>query len=132
MKTTIQKYYDALCDLRNFQTISHPQSFTKERKIGERFIKTCIELDLITKISSKNYKINNFNPTISLANKIKNIMYNYNNSKRLKQQNIIKPKGPLLQQLFDEVESDKLKEAIEIVKKAGLKVLKPVTEFIEL
>ena len=128
MKTTTQKYYNALCDLRNIDTIAYPQSFAKERKIGERFIKTCIELDLITKISIKNYKVNNFNPTITLANKIKNIMYNYNNTKRIKEQNNTKPKSSL----FDEQQTDKLADAIKLLKSEGYKIWKPVTEFKEI
>ena len=128
MKKTTEKYFNALIDLRNIDKISNPQSFTKERKIGERFIKTCIELDLITKISSKNYKVNNFNPTITLANKIKSIMYNYNNSKRIKEQNNTKAKTSIQPQI--EFITDE--QMIQNLKSKGYKIFKPVTEFQEI
>jgi len=85
----------------------------------------------------KNYKWVGCEPTIKEAEKVRNyckeLRYNAMSGKTEKlKQNIEKPKRSLLQQLFDEVESDPINDAIILLKSKGYKIFKPVTEFQEL
>ena len=87
--------------------------------------------------SGQNYKWVGCEPTIKEAEKVRDYCKRLRDNtrsgkdKQLKQ-DIEKPKRSLLQQLFDEVESDPINDAIKLLKSLGYKILKPVTEFQEL
>jgi hypothetical protein len=119
MKTTIEKYYDALLYLQKIGKIQNSTIFAKDKKISARFITTCVELGLVEK-RNKFYYCKFKQPTIEMAQNIikvineKNIIYNTKT-----------PKQP-------QIELPTIEEMIKALKSVGYKILKPVTEFQEI
>ena len=75
MKTTIEKYYDALLDLQKIGKIQNSTKFAKDRKIGARFILTCKELGLIEKKLWKNFIRGELNEKGYYCWKLENALY---------------------------------------------------------
>jgi hypothetical protein len=119
MKTTIEKYYDALLYLQKIGKIENSTKFAKDKKISVRFILTCVELGLVEKIN-RYYYCKFKEPKIEMAQDIikvineKNIIYNTKT-----------PKQP-------QIELPTIEEMIKALKFEGYKILKPFTDYQEL
>lgn len=117
MSTTIKKYYNALLDLQKIGKIQNSTKFAKDRKITVRFVLTCIELGLVEK-RNKNYYCKFKQPSIEMAENIikiineKNIIYNAKTA--------IQP------------QTDKIADAIKLLKSEGYRIWKPFTDYQEL
>lgn len=117
MKTTIEKYYDVLLDLQKIGKIQNSTKFAKDKKISARFITTCVELGLVEK-RNKYYYCKFKQPTIEMAENIikvineKNIIYNTKTA--------IQP------------QTDKITDAIKLLKSEGYRIWKPFTDYQEL
>jgi hypothetical protein len=119
MKTTIEKYYDALLYLQKIGKIENSTKFAKDKKISVRFILTCVELGLVEKIN-RYYYCKFKEPKIEMAQDIikvineKNIIYNTKT-----------PKQP-------QIELPTIEQMIKALKSEGYKILKPFTDYQEL
>jgi hypothetical protein len=128
-KVTVQKYYDALCDLKRIGSFTNAGVFCKERNIGKVFVQTCLDLKILSRINRNTYQCIDFSPSFELAKNVRDICYDYNknwllNSKAnlVKKEQKQKPLSP----------SMTIEEMIKALKSEGYKILKPVTEFQEL
>jgi hypothetical protein len=128
-KVTVQKYYDALCDLKRIGSFTNAGVFCKERNIGKVFVQTCLDLKILSRINRNTYQCIDFSPSFELAKNVRDICYDYNknwllNSKAnlVKKEQKQKPVSP----------SMTIEEMIKALKSEGYKILKPVTEFQEL
>jgi hypothetical protein len=119
MKTTIEKYYDALLDLQKIGKIQNCTKFAKDKKISARFILTCVELGLVEK-RNKYYYCKFKQPSIEMA---ENIIKTINEKNKIYSKTFIQPK---IQSITDE-------QAIEHLKSKGIyRIFKQVTDFQEL
>jgi hypothetical protein len=128
-KVTVQKYYDALCDLKRIGSFTNAGVFCKERNIGKVFVQTCLDLKILSRINRNTYQCIDFSPSFELAKNVRDICYDYNknwllNSKAnlVKKEQKQKPVSP----------SMTIEEMIKALKSEGYKIFKPVTEFQEL
>jgi hypothetical protein len=120
MKTTIEKYYDALLDLQKIGKIQNSTKFAKDRKIGARFILTCKELGLVEK-RNKNYFCRFKQPSIEMAENIKKVINETNNNFYQSKTSI----QPEIEFITDE-------QMIQHLKSKGYKIFKPFTDYQEL
>jgi hypothetical protein len=120
MKTTIEKYYDALCDIRKLGKIANSNEFTRQRNIAARFILTCRELGLVEKKNKMYYCVFR-EPTIEMAEKIIKIINETNN-------NFYHSK-PTSQSKIEFITDEQM---IEHLKSKGYKIFKPFTDYQEL
>ncbi len=120
MSTTIEKYYNALLDLKKIGKIENGSEFTRHRKIAARFILTCKELGLIEK-KNKMYHCTFKEPTYEMAKNIIKIINETNN-------NFYHTKTctqPQIEFITDE-------QMIEHLKSKGYKIYKQFTDYREL
>ena len=119
MKTTIEKYYDALLYLQKIGKIENSTKFAKDKKISVRFILTCVELGLVEKIN-RYYYCKFKEPKIEMAKDI---------IKVINEKNIIYYSKTSIQ---PQIQLPTIEEMIKALKSEGYKIFKPVTEFQEL
>jgi hypothetical protein len=128
-KVTVQKYYDALCDLKRIGSFNNAGVFCKERKIGKVFVQTCLDLKILSRINRNTYQCIDFSPSFELAKNVKDICYDYNKNWLLNSKaNLVKKE----QKEKPVSQSMTVEEMIQALKSLGYKILKPVTEFQEL
>jgi hypothetical protein len=119
MKTTIEKYYDALLYLQKIGKIQNSTIFAKDKKISARFITTCVELGLVEK-RNKFYYCKFKEPKIEMAKDIIKVI----NEKNI----IYYSKTPIQPQ----IELPTIEEMIKALKSEGYKIFKPFTDYQEL
>jgi hypothetical protein len=119
MKTTIEKYYDALLYLQKIGKIENSTKFAKDKKISVRFILTCVELGLVEKIN-RYYYCKFKEPKIEMAQDIIKVINEKNN--------IYYSKTPIQPQL--QLPTDA--QMIQHLKSLGYKIFKPFTDYQEL
>jgi len=128
-KLTVQKYYDALCDLKRIGSFTNAGVFCKERNIGKVFVQTCLDLKILSRINRNTYQCIDFSPSFELAKNVKDICYDYNKNWLLNSKaNLVKKE----QKQKTVSPSMTIEEMIKALKSEGYKILKPVTEFQEL
>jgi hypothetical protein len=128
-KVTVQKYYDALCDLKRIGSFTNAGVFCKERNIGKVFVQTCLDLKILSRINRNTYQCIDFSPSFELAKNVRDICYNYNKNWQLNSKaNLVKKE----QKQKTVSPSMTIEEMIKALKSEGYKILKPVTEFQEL
>jgi hypothetical protein len=128
-KVTVQKYYDALCDLKRIGSFTNAGVFCKERNIGKVFVQTCLDLKILSRINRNTYQCIDFSPSFELAKNVRDICYDYNKNWLLNSKaNLVKKE----QKQKTVSPSMTIEEMIKALKSEGYKILKPVTEFQEL
>jgi hypothetical protein len=136
-KVTVQKYYDALCDLKRIGSFTNAGVFCKERNIGKVFVQTCLDLKILSRINRNTYQCIDFSPSFELAKNVRDICYDYNKNWLLNSKaNLVKKEqkqetisAPVIKKESLVISEER---AIEVLKSLGYKILKPVTEFQEL